>query len=111
MAELMRFKLDGGGTVLVEVSEDEPGVVRASRTGDVIEAAASTLGGALEDIRDAAATALDRFRAMSSRPDEIEIVFGVRLNAQAGAVIAKTGAEGHLHVRLTWHAPTPEGTV
>ena len=33
---------------------------------------------------------------------EREIEFGVKLNAAAGAVIAKTSAEGHLTVKLTW---------
>jgi len=28
--------------------------------------------------------------------------FGVKFNATAGAVIAKTSAEGHLTVTLTW---------
>jgi hypothetical protein len=31
----------------------------------------------------------------------------VRLNAEAGAVIAKTQAEGHLKVKLVWRKPTP----
>jgi hypothetical protein len=34
------------------------------------------------------------------------IKFGVKLDAEVGAVIAKTGVEGHFEVKLTWRAPT-----
>lgn len=102
MAELMSIPLGDGERVLVEVGEQEPGVVEASRAGDVIEAGVASLGAALSQVRDAAAEALRQFRELPSGPDEVQLEFGVRLNAQAGAVIAKTGAEGHFKVKLTW---------
>lgn len=51
------------------------------------------------------------FREMEVRPDEVQVEFGVKLSAQAGAVIAKTGVEGHLKIKLTWTRdlrPEPE---
>jgi len=39
------------------------------------------------------------------------VEFGVRLTAEAGAVIAKSSVEGHLTVKLTWRddqAATPD---
>jgi hypothetical protein len=36
------------------------------------------------------------------RPDGIEVEFGVKLNAEAGAVIAKSAVEGHFTVKLSW---------
>ena len=102
MTELVRFDLDDGGSVLIEVGDREAGVRRVSRTGEVVKSAAESFGTALAGVRDAAATALRQFRTMDARPDEIQIEFGVRLNAQAGAVIARTGVDGHLKVKLTW---------
>jgi hypothetical protein len=104
----MRFSLEDGASVLVEVGEDEPGIVRASRTRDAIEAAATSFGAALTGVRNAAGEALRTFRDTDFRPDEIQLEFGVRLNAQAGAVIAKTGVDGHLKVKLTWRNPEPQ---
>lgn len=99
----MSFPLSGGGEVLVEISEhDDPGLRRASRAGDVIAATAASLQSALAPVRTAAEAALDTFR--KAGPKEVEIEFGIRLTAEAGAVIAKTGAEGHLTVKLTWRA-------
>ncbi|MFD4975068.1 CU044_2847 family protein [Streptomyces sp. NPDC058424] len=98
----MRFNLDSGGTVVVEVDDDEPGVSRASRTTQAIREAGASFSSALSGVRDAAASALHTFQQMQHRPDEVTVEFGIRLNAEAGAVIAKTEAEGHLQVTLTW---------
>lgn len=57
-------------------------------------------------MRDAADAALGRFRAMPQRPDTIQIQFGVKLTAEAGAVIARTGVEGQLVVTVTWEGGT-----
>ncbi|MFD4613060.1 CU044_2847 family protein [Streptomyces sp. NPDC058440] len=107
MAELMRFGLESGGTVVVEVDDDEPGVARASRATQAIRDAGVSFRGALSGIRGAAASALDTFRGMPHQPDEITVEFGIRLNAEAGAVIARTGTEGHLQVTLTWKHQDP----
>ncbi|MBB4705241.1 CU044_2847 family protein [Sphaerisporangium siamense] len=104
MSELMRMPLSGGGHVIVELPEDTPGVRRASRPGERIEAAVTSLQSALQPIREAAEAALDTFRAAG--PDEVEIELGVKLNAEAGALIAKSSAEGHLTVKLVWHRAT-----
>lgn len=102
MTELARFELNGGGTVVVEVDE-EPGVSRAGRPGRVLRDAKASFEKALGDVRDAASSALGQFRSMPRQPDEVEIKFGVKLDAQAGAVIAKTGMQGHFEVKLRWH--------
>jgi Trypsin-co-occurring domain 1 len=35
-------------------------------------------------------------------PDEHEIEFGIKLNAEAGVVVAKSAVEGHFSVKLLW---------
>jgi Trypsin-co-occurring domain 1 len=106
MTQLARFELDGGGSVLVEV-DDEPGVQRAGRPGKLlVQEAKSSFANALADVRDAASAALNQFRAMTDRPDEVEIKFGVQMDAEAGAVIARTGISGTFEVKVTWRRPT-----
>ena len=97
----MRFELADGGHIVVEVDEDDPGVRRIGRDGAVVQVR-RRFEEALGDVRDAAAGALRVFRDGRLNPDEVEISFGVRLNAEAGAVISKTAIEGHLAVKLTW---------
>jgi hypothetical protein len=104
--ELVRFILPDGSSLLVEVDGQEPGIQRASRVDDFIVQAKVSLDGAMEHIRAMAAVTLTKLEDLPRRPDDIEVEFGVRLNAEAGAVIAKTQAEGHLTIRLTWKAST-----
>lgn len=106
MPELARFALDIGGSVLVDVDE-EPGVARVSRQGRIRDARA-TFESALGEVRDAAVVALTQFRAMAQHPDEVVITFGVRLDAEVGAVIAKTGMSGNFEVKLTWRSDAPD---
>jgi hypothetical protein len=104
MSDLIRFEIEGGGTVLVE-SAAEPGIARASGAREKIGNAAESFQAALSGVRTAAAAALREFTSLTHQPDEITIEFGVRLEAQAGAVIARTGLEGHLQVTLMWKKP------
>lgn len=110
MPELVSFPVDADNAVLVEVEVDDgvgdgvdgPEIGPASRAGDLIRSATTSFDGALANVRAAASVTLASFRDMEVGPDEIQLEFGLKLNAQAGAVIAKTGVDGHLQVTLTW---------
>ncbi|MFP3961403.1 CU044_2847 family protein [Actinomadura fulvescens] len=103
--ELVRWQTDQG-PVLVEVDAREPGFQSVSRPdhGFAFDAA-QRLESALGHVRGAAESALRALRDGRLDPDMIELEFGVKLNASAGAVIAKTAGEAHLKVKLTWGGP------
>jgi Trypsin-co-occurring domain 1 len=46
---------------------------------------------------------MDTFRAMTRRPEEVEITFGVTFDGKLGGVIASTNAGAQLQVMLRWH--------
>jgi hypothetical protein len=98
----VRFPLPEGSSVVVDVGDDVHGVVRASRATDTIADAVASFQDGLGAVSAAAGVALRRLREMPSRPDSVEVEFGVRLTAEAGAVIAKTAIEGNFQVRLSW---------
>lgn len=102
MSQVVRFKLDDGGEVLVEpISED--GLIRASNNpGTALRNATVSFEAALGGVRDAAAATLRQFTSLPHQPEEVTIEFGVRLDLAAGAVIARTAIEGHLQVTLLW---------
>jgi Trypsin-co-occurring domain 1 len=60
----------------------------------------------MDHIQAMATLTVTKLQELPRRPDDLEVEFGVRLNAEAGAVIAKTQAEGHLKVELAWRATT-----
>jgi hypothetical protein len=104
MADLVRFTLPNGGSVLVEIDQIARGTGPVGRREGVIR----ELGGAVEQtlasVRDAADAILETFQQASS-PDEIRLSLGIKLTAEAGAVIARTAVEGNVNIELTWKAP------
>ncbi|WP_157562897.1 CU044_2847 family protein [Micromonospora chokoriensis] len=99
VADLLRFETDQG-VILVEehVGTD------LERVGllDRIRPARQTLEMALAQVKPALDGALGVVRGMSVRPDQVEVEIGVTLTAEAGAVVARTSAQGHLKVKLIW---------
>jgi NTP-dependent ternary system trypsin peptidase co-occuring protein len=108
MDQLLQFE-SAGGAVLVEVADDEPGIERAARVDEVVVKASASLEGAMEQVRAFANATLGKVQDLAQQPEQIEVEFGIRLNAAAGAVIARTQAEGHLQIKLTWTRPKPGG--
>ncbi|MET7359677.1 CU044_2847 family protein [Streptomyces sp. NPDC005562] len=106
----MEFTTDEGSRIVVADVDEGSGSRLVSR-GDEPALAARTFEASLDGARAAAESALRVFRGGALRPDSVEIEFGVRMSAEAGAVIVKGQAEGHLVVRLTWspeEPPAPE---
>jgi hypothetical protein len=105
MRQLVAFDVADGRAVVVEVDDDEPGVERAARVDGALMRASARLEESLDQIRNVAELTLSKLGGLSKRPDAVEVEFGIRLNAEAGAVIARTQAEGHLQVTLSWANP------
>lgn len=66
------------------------------------EKAHQTFEAALDKIRPAAQTIIQKPRALHDPSDEIEVEFGLKLSAQAGAFIAAAGTEANYKITLTW---------
>ena len=104
MRQLVEFPLEEGGVIVVEVDEPEPegGLVKAARPGEVVAKAKETFEQALEKIRPAAQVIVKKLRSLADAPDTIEVEFGLKLSAEAGAVVASTAFEANYTVTLTW---------
>ncbi|MEU0332988.1 CU044_2847 family protein [Streptomyces sp. NPDC006193] len=105
MHRLLEFTTEDGAVVVVESPDGAAGTRLVSRGDGAAAQASRTFEGALDGVRAAAHSALRVFRDGALRPDSVELEFGVKLTAEAGAVIAKGTAEGQLVVRLSWTAP------
>ncbi|MFI5531311.1 CU044_2847 family protein [Kitasatospora sp. NPDC051853] len=100
MPELLRFQGPEGSALVVEVPDDSPGIELVSRGDDGIAEAGQRLDAALASSRPTIESVLASLKNL--QPHGIEISFGIKLNAEAGVVVAKTAAEGHFDVKLTW---------
>lgn len=109
MKRMIEFPLEDGNTILVEVDEDDNagGLVKASRSGETVEKARQTFEQALDKIKPAASAIIQKLRSLHDAPDEIEVEFGLKLNAESGAFIAAAGIEANYTVTLKWKK-TPE---
>ena len=104
MKHFVEFRLEDGGTIIIEVDESETGgTVRASRrSGEIVEEAKETFEQALSKIRPATEKVITTLRGLAQKPDEIEMEFGFSLNAAAGVVIASASTQANYKVTLRW---------
>ena len=106
MATLGRRALEGGGSILFEAPRQLDGPVKAGRLSETVHDLPATLQAALAPVAEAAHEVLTQLRKAS--PDEIEVEFAIDLSFEAGAVITKSEASGHLQVTLTWKNDSTE---
>jgi hypothetical protein len=101
MSELVEFRLQDGASVVVEMEEEQAGLVPAGRrAGEIAREAAQTFEDAIASILPAAEIVTRELRKLT--PDELGVELGIKLTAEAGAVIAKAGGEANFKVTLKW---------
>lgn len=116
MTEYVPFKLDDNDdtVMLIEVSCNEPtrpvyrGDSQVKKTlAQVGEQAKISLSSAMDNVRASATVVLSKMKEIkiSEQPSKIELEFGIKLDATAGAVIAQAGTEVNYTVKLTWESP------
>jgi hypothetical protein len=71
---------------------------------DLVRRSEDAVNAAMGAIRSMAQRVDDAVGGLSRRPDEVEVEFGITLDAESGALIAKAGVGASLTVRLTWSA-------
>jgi len=104
MKRLIQFRLEDGTHLLVETDEPEPEgrLVKAARSSEVIAKANQTFEQALEKVRPAASAIIQKLRRLHDAPDEIEVEFGLKLSAEAGAFVAAASIDANYTVTLKW---------
>jgi NTP-dependent ternary system trypsin peptidase co-occuring protein len=111
---LVQAQTPDGGTISFAV-DDATGVgpQRVTReNGAVIAKLDEPLDQAIASARPATETIINTFRTLS--PDEINIEFGLNIDAQAGAVFAKAGIGAHFNITMKWtpaSTEAPDGTA
>jgi hypothetical protein len=107
---MIEYPLEDGGSVLVQVQvpPSDERIFEAARAGDVIEKAEETFEKALDSVKPAASAIIDKLRELTDPPDEIEVAFGLTMNAKAGAVVASAGVAANYAITLTWKREVDE---
>ena len=102
MKHLVDLPLQDGGSIKVEVDEGPAGpVTRSARPGEMVSSATETFEQALSGVGPAAQAIIARLRAAAD-PSEVTIEFGIKVSADTGVIVARTGGEANFRVALTW---------
>jgi len=77
--------------------------------GDIAEKSKEAIDNALKSMRNMAKKTVKTIKdiPVTERPNTITVSFGLKLNAEGGAVVAKAGVEAAINVTMTWQRATP----
>jgi hypothetical protein len=111
MKRLVEFHSEVGEPILVEV--EDVGLAGETRRGlsasAVVERAQTSFEDALDKVRPMASSLVGKLRAIGDAadnpPDEVQVEFGIVLNAEAGAILAAASAGANYTVTMTWKRP------
>lgn len=103
--KLVEYKLEQGGSILIEVEEleSEKGITLVARKPGQLEEATKEFEEALNEVMPVADTIVKKFRDLNTKPDNVKVEFGIKMNAQVGAFIAATSVEANFKITLKWN--------
>lgn len=89
-------------SVVIEFSDVYGMQETALTPEELIDKSGKAFDSAMNTIHEVAERVTTTIKSIDISPDNVEISFAIKLTAEAGAVIAKTGVEGSFGVKLTW---------
>jgi hypothetical protein len=104
MKRLIDFNMDDGGKLVVEVEDVmfSSGAMRGGLSSDIMVKAEQTFESALARIKPAVRAIAASIHDVYHPADEVEVTFGIKLSAEAGAIITSTSTEANFEVKLKW---------
>jgi hypothetical protein len=105
MKHIVEFPMENGDVLLVEVDDAmaSGATLRGGHGSDMLERAQLTYEQAVDKIKPAAESIVHRIRDIAEPPDVISVEFGIKLNANIGAILASSSVEAQFTLKLTWN--------
>ena len=108
MSDMIEYKLspDSEARVLVQTVEGKrTASAGLAGRGVKLEDAEQTFAQAMEHVHTLAEGLLDRLTTLASRPDRIDVEFGVALGAKAGVILTSGSVDANFKISLGWEKP------
>ena len=103
----VQFEADDD-VILVEFA-DESGLIRVSNDPDeLLNKSKMAIERSMKTVQRMAKKAVKTIQAIpiSERPSTVEFQFGIKMNGEVGAVVAKVSSEAAITVTMTWEHKT-----
>lgn len=102
--QILSMPLEAGGSVQFEI-EDRTAtpMVRGGAQPSVIDRTVVSFETALGRVRPVAQAIVNQFAHTVEGATSVKVRFGVKFNAEAGAVIASVGSEANFDIEVEWH--------
>ena len=97
---LLEFELETGGHVIVEVEASAGGMGPVGVGDGIVQKMQKKFEDVLDGIPTVAEAVLSRLAGLTSKPDEVSIQLGFKIEASGNLVLASTAVEGHCHLTL-----------
>ena len=104
------FTIDEHAPILVEFAP-APGVMRTAlptSPADIAAESEKAIASAMSTIHALAQRVVATIDAISDRPNTVEVDFGLKLTAGAGALVASASTEASFIVKLMWTHKEPK---
>ncbi|MEO0384598.1 MAG: CU044_2847 family protein [Pseudomonadota bacterium] len=101
------IETSSGKIVVVETDSDAEDLRLASSSAASADGTKKMIA-AINSVRPAVDDLVAAFGSLARQPDELEIEFGLKLNGEVGALIAKTSTEANFSVTVKWVRPSAE---
>lgn len=113
MAQYIETFTDDGKAIRIEVATDSKlggvGFARHAAPDDVSsEATKDAYDQILKTIRGCANGMIDTIQSLEALPSTASIDFAIKVDPEAGAMIAKSGADAQFKVSLSWKQAEPD---
>ncbi len=105
MKQLVEYSLEDGTKFLIEVDEPESTAFErvALPSGQLVVKAQQSFEEALDKVKPVASTIISKLRGLNTPADEVEVKFGLKLTAEAGAIFSSVGGEVSYEITLKWN--------
>lgn len=103
MKHIISMPLETGGTIELEV--DDTSVAPVTRGGvpqALIERAAGSFEAAVARVKPVAVAVVKQFAEAVHGTTSVKVTFGLKFNAEAGAIIASVGSEANFKIEVNW---------
>jgi Trypsin-co-occurring domain 1 len=102
MKRIISMPLEAGGTVELEIEDGESSPVMRGSPQQVIEKTVGSFEAALTKVKPVAVAIVEQFAGAIRGTTSVKVKFGLKFNAEAGAIIASLGSEANFEIELRW---------